>query len=216
MSDGEVKKTPWKARVYLILAAICMLLPSAMKFYTGETQRLVVASGKLSDPNFSETVVFIFRHNLDGAIGVVVNRPLTEEQKQRAPGYLRDRDVPLYWGGPVSFPDQVVVLQKARAEEGGAEQLVLRPLDEAVQSDPDFLSKVEASAKAGRDEYRIYLGTSGWGFFQLGMEFKGGDWASTELDESLVFYRDMTPHEVWIRATTNSETKRKPRSPGTI
>ena len=66
MSEPEIKKTPWQSRMYFILAVIFMLIPTAMKFYTGETQKLIVASGKLSDPNFDKTVVFIFKHGLEG------------------------------------------------------------------------------------------------------------------------------------------------------
>ena len=44
--------------------------------------RLLIASPKLADPNFFRTVVLLVRHNDEGAMGVVLNRPadLTVDQ----------------------------------------------------------------------------------------------------------------------------------------
>src|ERR1700745_2866579 len=38
--------------------------------------QLLVAMPELDDPNFAHTVVYIVRHDADGAMGLVVNRPL--------------------------------------------------------------------------------------------------------------------------------------------
>lgn len=212
----ELKKTPFMSRVYFTMAIICMLTPTAMKMYTGETNRLIVASGKLSDPNFNESVVYISKHTVDGAIGVVINRPLKDSELKKAPGFLRDKKIPLYWGGPMGFPEDVVVLERASPHKDGSIHLVLKKFDDAVKEDPAYLDKIADAYKAGKEDYRIYLGTSGWGVFQLGTEFGKGVWASTELNPSWVFYKDMTPHDVWVKALSTASSKRKPRSPGTI
>ncbi len=216
MSESEIKKTPWQSRMYFILAVIFMLIPTAMKFYTGETQKLIVASGKLSDPNFDKTVVFIFKHGLEGAIGVVINRPLDAKGRENLPGFLQDKDLPLYWGGPVEDKEFVAVLERSPAQPDGTVELRLRKFDDAVKEDPGYLDKIEKSHKDGKDDYRIYLGSSGWAPFQLNLEFNQGVWASTELNHELVFYKGITPKQVWERAMTKASTKRKPRSPGTI
>ena len=113
-----MKKNPKQARVYLSLAVIFMFMPAMMKLYTGETQRLVVASGKLSDPHFNESVVFIFLHNLDGAVGVIINKPLSDDELKKAPSFLTDKKLPLYYGGPVEFPNHVAVLERTPAADG--------------------------------------------------------------------------------------------------
>jgi putative transcriptional regulator len=210
-----MKKTPTQAKIYLSLAVICMLIPAMMKLYTGETQRLVVASGKLSDPHFTESVVFIFLHNLSGAVGVIVNKPLTEDELRKAPSFLTGKKIPLHYGGPVEFPSRVVVLERAPTADGTT-RMTLRQFDEAVEKDPKYLDKIVTSISAGKDEYRVYLGVSGWGYFQIADEFRRGNWASTKLDPDLVFYKGMTPREVWLKALEAATEKRKPRNPGVI
>ena len=37
--------------------------------------QLLIASPALADPNFRRTVVFLAEHNVEGAFGVVLNRP---------------------------------------------------------------------------------------------------------------------------------------------
>jgi putative transcriptional regulator len=213
-----MKKTPFESKAFLYLAAFFLLLPSALKLYTGETQRLIVASGKLTETNFAETVLFIFHHNPLGAYGVVINRPVPRQDLGSIPVYLRDKNLPLYHGGPVAYPDHVYVIERHQNDESGEVTLVSRTFDVAVTEEPDLLSKIEASVKAGRDDYRIYLGYAGWGVFQLDNEFRQGVWASTKLKLEWLFYdRDgMSDRDVWINALQDASGKRKPRNPGAI
>lgn len=210
-----MKQTPFKSKVYLLLAAFFLLLPSALKLYSGETQRLIVASGKINDPNFSETVVFIVRHTIDGAFGLVVNRPLTAEQKKSAPAFLADKGIPLYSGGPVEFPEHVIVLEKMPPDDKGQVYLKAQLFDDMVKEDPQVLDKIVTSIKGDEQRYRVYLGHSGWGFLQMHMEFFSGAWASTKLDPDLIFSTG-DPKEVWEKAMAAATAKRPPRNPGTI
>ena len=40
------------------------------------TQHFLIAMPAMSDPHFSKTLTFICEHNDQGALGVVVNRPI--------------------------------------------------------------------------------------------------------------------------------------------
>lgn len=209
-----MKQTPYKARMYFLLAAFFMLLPTVVKLYTGETQRMIVASGKLTDPNFVETVVYVFSHKLTGAAGVVINRDLPADSLDKLPQYLADKNLPLYWGGPVQFPDYVTVLEKSSGPDGAF--LISKPMTRAIHDDPDFLKTVEKSVAAGEDKYRIYLGYAGWGAWQLDREFRTGHWASTKINHDLIYNKTMSAKDVWVRALTDANQKRKPRNPGAI
>ena len=43
---------------------------------TSLTNQLLIAMPGMADPNFSSTVTLICEHNDEGALGIVINRPL--------------------------------------------------------------------------------------------------------------------------------------------
>ena len=43
------------------------------------TNHFLIAMPTLDDPNFSRTVTFVCAHNEEGAMGIVINRPLNIE-----------------------------------------------------------------------------------------------------------------------------------------
>lgn len=209
-----MKKTTFESKAFLYLAVFFLLLPSALKLYTGETQRLIVASGKLTETAFAETVIFVFHHNPLSANGVIINRPVSPGDLDTIPVYLQNKKLPLYHGGPVGYPEHVFVIERRENEKGT--ELISQRFDEAVTADPALLEKIEASMKAGKDDYRIYLGYAGWGVFQLDNEFRQGVWASTKLKLEWLFYEGMSEYDVWVNALQDASGKRKPRNPGVI
>jgi putative transcriptional regulator len=47
-----------------------------MPFSTSLTNHLLIAMPGLQDPNFARTVTYVCEHTEQGAMGIVVNRPL--------------------------------------------------------------------------------------------------------------------------------------------
>ncbi|HEX9851513.1 MAG TPA: YqgE/AlgH family protein, partial [Woeseiaceae bacterium] len=47
-----------------------------MDFEGSLSNQLLIAMPGMSDPNFNSTVTLICEHNADGALGIVINRPL--------------------------------------------------------------------------------------------------------------------------------------------
>src|SRR4051812_47220765 len=73
--------------------------------------QLLIASPALDDPNFRRTVVLITEHTKEGAMGLVLNRPMEAEVAEAAPELagLVDDDARIFGGGPVQ-PSAIVVL----------------------------------------------------------------------------------------------------------
>jgi len=72
------------------------------------TGRLLIASPYLSDGHFMRSVVFIIRHEIDGAFGLTINRPTDKRFRDLLtatidPGKIREDDL-LFLGGPVPGP----------------------------------------------------------------------------------------------------------------
>src|SRR3954468_9427734 len=81
--------------------------------------KVLVASPQLVDPNFARTLVLIVQHNEDGAMGLVLNRPLETtvgEAWTQVSSVPYPNEDPLFQGGPVEGPLMVVHQDAKRAQ----------------------------------------------------------------------------------------------------
>lgn len=133
---------------------------------------LLVASRRLRDPNFRQTVVLLVEHNENGALGVVLNRVVdrTVEQVWEAVEFEPcDSQQRLNLGGPVPGP----LLALHTSEELG-EKRVLPGLYLSMQK-----QTVDPLVRQSEHPFRLYTGNSGWGGGQLEGELKEGSWLTT-------------------------------------
>ena len=71
------------------------------------THHFLIAMPNMADPYFSKTLTYVCEHNDQGALGMVVNRPIDMTLQalfERLSLTLKDRDLsdaPIYFGGPV-------------------------------------------------------------------------------------------------------------------
>lgn len=134
---------------------------------------LLVASPKLSDPNFFHTVVLLIQHDDEGAFGVVLNRPMQTtiaeawEQVSEIPCLLEG---PLHTGGPCNGP--LMALHTHTAAEG---REVLPGLYFSTER-----SDLEAVVAEDAATARFFVGYAGWAPDQLEGELKEGSWLVAE------------------------------------
>ncbi len=137
----------------------------------------------MTDPLFERTLVLVWHHDEDGAIGVIVNRPLEHllpdvvEVDSGLDLHAYD-DEHVSWGGPVETRTGTVVTT-ARVE--GAEGWNLGPL--GVTRSKEVLDLLLQH----KEPLLLCLGYAGWGPGQLDQEILGGSWLLTELSASLIF-----------------------------
>jgi len=136
---------------------------------------LLLAHPGMRDPNFRRTVVLMSAHNADGAVGVVLNRPmgkrLGELNGEFALGALAG--VPLFTGGPVQTEQLLLVAWQPQAD-GFRLHFGLEP-DRAGQ-----LVTEEGT------QLRAFLGYSGWSGGQLEKELKQNTWIVTDVPAGLL------------------------------
>jgi len=75
---------------------------------------------QLNDPNFSRTVVLLCKHNEDGALGLVINRPLITTGRVTVnldPPVSTDRELQVWVGGPVEPQRSWVLVGEEPDEE---------------------------------------------------------------------------------------------------
>jgi putative transcriptional regulator len=152
--------------------------------------RLLVSSAGLHDPNFRHTVVLVGEHNDDGALGVVLNRPLNLTVAEGVPelASLVGGDEILFEGGPVQPASPVLVAEFTHPEL--ADLLVFGTVGFLV-------GDVAPDVRPGIVRARLFAGYSGWGPGQLEAEMEGGSWIVDAAREDDVFTE--APELLWSR-----------------
>jgi putative transcriptional regulator len=147
----------------------------------------LIAMPAMADPNFSETVTYICKHDDDGAFGVIVNRPgdlsLAEMLGQLAiPLTERSRlDSPVLVGGPVE-PERGFVLHRSAQNYEGT---ITPGGDMKVTVSLDILAALGRGE--GPDPSLVVLGYAGWGRGQLDAEIQQNSWLTVPADPAIIF-----------------------------
>jgi putative transcriptional regulator len=140
---------------------------------TSLTGRLLVATPQLEDPNFRRTVVLMLDHGDEGALGIVVNRPMDVPVDSVLPDWQPHVTAPgrLFRGGPVGLDGALGVVGVPGDDE---EPLGVRRILGALGLvDLDTPPEIVAGAVVG---IRIFAGHAGWGAGQLEAEIDEGAW----------------------------------------
>ncbi len=146
--------------------------------------QLLLAHPGLRDANFRRTVILLSVHNADGAMGVVLNRPLDRQlgelNAEFALGPLAG--VPVYCGGPVE-PEQLIIVSWQWIEPENAFQL-------HFGIEPEKAAELIGSPGV---TLRAFLGYSGWSKGQLENELKHATWLVTVVAGTELVRLDTVP-----------------------
>jgi putative transcriptional regulator len=162
------------------------------------SNQLLIAMPGMADPNFAQTVTLICEHTANGALGIIINRPLAmtldEVFTQLA---LDNRNTRLgerlvLKGGPVQV-DRGFVVHRA----GGSWDSTLQVSDNIhVTTSRDVLAALAGGN--GPDDAFVALGYAGWQAGQLEEEIRANAWLNVPASEAIVF--DMRFEERWHAA----------------
>lgn len=140
----------------------------------------------MKDPFFERTVVLVWHHDEDGAIGVVVNRELAHTLPEVL-DLPEDTDVDLApyqesnvgWGGPVETGSGTVITTGAVDQADG---WVLAGGLSVTRSQQVLMGLIREARPI-----LLCLGYAGWGPGQLDQELENGGWLFCDLDAEIVF-----------------------------
>jgi len=152
--------------------------------------QLLIASPTIGDPRFAHTVILMVRHDKEGALGIVINRPVGERSiaalleatghdNAEVAGILR-----VFAGGPVQ-PELGFVVHSAeyhRAETVDVDGRVAMTASRQVLLD--------IGHNEGPEKSLFALGYAGWGPGQLEDELARHNWFTTPEEPKLVFDDD--------------------------
>ena len=151
------------------------------------THHFLIAMPNMADPYFSRSLTYICEHNDQGALGLVVNRPIEMTLRallERLSMQMRASpfaDSPVYFGGPVQTDRGFVLHAPA-----GSWQSTLR-VGEVIglTTSKDILDAV--SRGEGPERMLVTLGYAGWSPGQLEHEIAQNAWLTVEATDGIIF-----------------------------
>lgn len=151
------------------------------------SRQFLIAMPAMADPIFAKSLVFVCDHNEQGAMGVIVNRPLGMDMQtlflqvdielQRTE--LAEQAV--YFGGPVQTDRGFVLHQPL----GNWQSTLAVEDDLGLTTSKDVLTAVGGGG--GPDRLFVSLGYAGWEAGQLEGEMAQNAWLSVEADIEVIF-----------------------------
>jgi putative transcriptional regulator len=151
------------------------------------TNHFLIAMPNMVDPYFARTLTFLCEHNDQGALGLVVNRPIDMTlaalfERLSLEAVARElADTPVYFGGPVQT-DRGFVLHQPLG--GWGSTLSVRDRI-GLTTSRDILEAV--SLGKGPQKMMVTLGYSGWAAGQLEHEIKQNAWLTVEASDGIIF-----------------------------
>ncbi len=166
--------------------------------------QLLVATRRMGDPRFAETVIYMVQHDAGGAMGLVVNRvmgsgPLAKFLKGvgiEAAGI--EGKIRLHYGGPVEIGRGFALHSRDFHGDG----TVRLPGDVSMSA---LLEVLKAAAGEGPERALFLFGYAGWAPGQLENELKRQDWVTAPVDIELIF--DGDEETKWHRALSRAWLK---------
>jgi putative transcriptional regulator len=160
--------------------------------------QLLVATPGMGDPRFYHAVILMVRHDQNGALGIVINRPVADHAIADLLQGLGDNGAPvegsvrIFAGGPVE-PDIGFVIHSA--EYHRPETIAI---DDSVAVTSSAAVLRDIALKHGPRKSLIAFGYAGWGPGQLEAEIAGHGWFTILADTKLIF--DEARDKLWDEA----------------
>ena len=170
-----------------------------MEITAALNNQLLIAMPGMADPNFNSTVTLICEHNAEGALGIVINRPLNlklgglfEQLSIQTDNPILAQSAVLH-GGPVA-PERGFVLHDAGYR---FESSVTVSADIQLTLSRDILDAIAAGK--GPPKSVVALGYAGWEAGQLEAEILANSWLNVAANPEIVF--DAPFADRWKMAT---------------
>lgn len=154
--------------------------------------QFLIAMPLMRDAYFSNTVTYLWKHNDDGALGIVINKPLracvadifTELDIDYSieQGHFRER--PVLAGGPVERDKGFIIHDAGQTWESS-----ISVSDEiSICTSKTILEDIARGN--GPQNYIVALGCAGWDAGQLEQEISANAWLTVPADKDLIFSGD--------------------------
>lgn len=168
------------------------------KAENGFVGQVLLAMPAMSDPRFERAVIYMCAHNDDGAMGIVINKPLDSIDFREMLGELdisttaAAENIPVHFGGPVENQRGFVLHSK---EYSQPETLLV---DDRMGLTATVRVLRDLASGDGPERSILALGYAGWGPGQLESEIQQNAWLTVPAREEFLF--EIANGEKWERA----------------
>jgi putative transcriptional regulator len=188
------------------IAILCLLfgaLVNSHDFRAAErepflTGQLLVATPEMKDPRFAESVIYMVKHDAEGAMGLVINKPMAKgliDDLLKSSGNEpkgSQKNIVIHYGGPVGQRQGFLLHTDDHLIDGTTK------VSNGIAMTAD-IKMLEALADGkGPRQSLFMLGYAGWAPGQLEMELRTGSWFTLPSDKPLIFGGDAD--KKWLQA----------------
>ncbi len=151
------------------------------------TGQFLAATPLISGSCFQKSVVYVFQHNEEGAMGLIINQPLERVrfssllESSKVSEAMGDTQVPVFFGGPVEKTRGFVI----HSSEYFADFSLMRRGDIAITASSAILTDM-ANGRGPRQSM-LCVGYAGWQAGQLEAEIAENSWLTVPGSPSLIF-----------------------------
>lgn len=153
--------------------------------------KILISEPFLLDPNFKRTIILLTEHGENGSLGFVLNKP-TEHYVHSLVEDFHEFDAKVFYGGPV----QLNMLQFIYRSDYSL-------IDNSTEILPglywggsfDILKTMIKAGSLNPNDFRFFLGYSGWEEEQLDDELKINSWIVADTTIESIFSDE--PDKLW-------------------
>ena len=178
------------------------------KFYSSVKNHFLIATEKMTDERFAETVIIMLDSDKNGAWGLTINKRLgtlpiallldpslnTSQEREE----LFKINIPIFWGGPVDTKEIFILHSTEYTSETTKKY-------EQISISQDYNILFDIAKNRGPKKSLVILGYSGWGRGQLEGEMERDHWILSDIDLDIIFEEESKIK--WNRALKNSFIK---------
>ena len=154
--------------------------------------KLLISMPNMVDPYFAKSVIFICEDDVNGTMGVIVNKPISQMKiinagiKNKIFEDIINESEKIFFGGPVRLNEACIVQKTTGKSDDFSEKIEL-------SNDLDLIQEILFNEKTPKDT-KLIFGHASWGENQLQEEIKRGDWLIQEYS-NCVF--KSSPKNLW-------------------
>ena len=155
------------------------------------SNQFLIAMPGMVDETFAGSVVYLCEHNEKGALGLVINKPISltlGNLFEKVELDLPDQDLaasPVFFGGPVQTERGFVLHEPLDAEGKHYNATLAVPGGLEMTTSRDVLEAL--SHGAGPKKLLVTLGYSGWAAGQLEEELGRNGWITVDAAPEIIF-----------------------------